>query len=221
MRRARDAQVEVAARSRGAGAFAGDAHALVALHACRNLHVDLAATRPPASPAARWTRLALDVSGAMAGRARLLDVHRERFPGSVKCFVERDLDSRLHVAAAGALSALEEVLDSDTSASGPASPAHVAEDRAEEVGEVSGVPDVIPVPHSESAAGPAGGSLRIALPVGSERVVATTLLGIGQDFVGFVDLLEAVAGVLALRDVGVVLPGKPSVGGHHRPCVRP
>ena len=55
-------------------------------------------------------------------------------------------------------------------------------------------------------------SLCVTLPVRSERVVTAPLLGIGQDLVGLVDLLEAVGGVFALRDVGVVLPREPSIG---------
>src|SRR5262245_63983357 len=131
MRRHGDAQVEVTARSGGAGAFTGDAHALVALHTRRNLHVDLTAHRLRTAAPARRARLALDVSGAVAGRARLLDVHGERLARSVKRFIERDLDSGLHVVTARAPSALEEILDPDAFSSWSSAPAHVAEDRAE------------------------------------------------------------------------------------------
>src|SRR5262249_30642972 len=47
------------------------------------------------------------------------------------------------------------------------------------------------------------------LPVGTERVVPTAFLGIGEDFVRLVDLLEA--SVLALVDVRMVLAGELAV----------
>src|SRR5256885_1855083 len=53
--------------------------------------------------------------------------------------------------------------------------------------------------------------LGVPLPVGTERVVAPALLGIGEDLVGFVDLLET--GVLPLVDVGVVLARELPVRG--------
>ena len=55
-----------------------------------------------------------------------------------------------------------------------------------------------------------GAGVRVALPVRPERVVALALLGVGQDGVGLVDLLEALRG--ALVDVRVVLAGELPVG---------
>src|SRR5436309_2297235 len=218
MRRDRDAQIEVTARPRTAGALAGDAHALAALHARRDLHVDLTANLLPAPSAASRARLPLDVAGAMAGRARFLDVHRKGLAGSVKRLVERDLDAGLDIAAARALAALEEVLEPDAFTSRPsAATAHVAEDRAKEVGEVAGAANVAAVLDPEPSTGTAAGrSLGVTLPIRAERVVTAPLLGIRQHLVGFVDLLEAVGGVLALRDVRVVLPREPPIGGLDR-----
>ena len=54
----------------------------------------------------------------MACRARLLDVHGERLAGALEGLVERDLDARLHVAAASALPALE-IFEADAFAPGP------------------------------------------------------------------------------------------------------
>ena len=155
----------------------------------------------------------------MAGRARFLDVHRERLARAVKGLVERDLDARLDVPAAGAAAPapLEEVFESHALASGPAAPAcRVAEDGAEELREIPGVAEVAPVLDSEPSAGGPGRSLGVALPVRSKRVVAVALLGIGEDLVGFADLLEAFGRVLALGDVGMVFPREPSIGGLDR-----
>src|SRR5207253_6287756 len=218
MRRDRDAQIEVTARPRTAGALAGDAYALAALHARWDLHVDLTANLLPAPSAAGRAWLPLDVAGAMAGRARFLDVHRKGLAGSVKRLVERDLDAGLDIAAARALAALEEVLEPDAFTSRPsAATAHVAEDRAKEVGEVAGAANVAAVLDPEPSTGTAAGrSLGVTLPIRAERVVTAPLLGVRQHLVGFVDLLEAVGGVLALRDVRVVLPREPSIGGLDR-----
>src|SRR5262249_22504640 len=72
VRRHRDAQVEITARSRGAGAFAGDAHALIALHARGNFHAHMPPHRLRTAAPALWTRLALDLPGSLTGLARLL-----------------------------------------------------------------------------------------------------------------------------------------------------
>src|SRR2546428_13575778 len=82
--RDRDAQVEVASRSRGAGALAGDAHALATLHARRYLHIDLTARPLPASAAARGARLSLDVAGALTGSARFLEAQVKCLPRAVE-----------------------------------------------------------------------------------------------------------------------------------------
>src|SRR5437016_5700151 len=172
----------------------------------------------PAPSAAGRARLPLDVAGAMAGRARFLDVHRKGLAGSVKRLVERDLDAGLDIAAARALAALEEVLEPDAFTSRPsAATAHVAEDRAKEVGEVAGAANVADVLDPEPSTGTAAGrSLGVTLPIRAERVVTAPLHGIRQHLVGFVDLLEPVGGVLAPRDVRVVLPREPPIGGLDR-----
>ena len=58
------------------------------------------------------------------------------------------------------------------------------------------------------------------MPVRSERVVAAALFWVGEHFVRFVDFLEAVGGVLALGDVGMVFPREAPVGGLDRLVVR-
>src|SRR5205085_11586696 len=54
--------------------------------------------------------------------------------------------------------------------------------------------------------------LLAGLPVAAHLVVRGALLRVLQDLVRLVDLLEALLGVLLLRDVGVVLAGKLAVG---------
>src|SRR3972149_724781 len=58
-----------------------------------------------------------------------------------------------------------------------------------------------------------------ALPVGAETVVALSLVGVGEDLVGLVDLLEAVGRPLGLGNVWVMLPGQPPIGLLDRPGV--
>src|SRR5262249_16356177 len=95
-------------------------------------------------------------------------------------------------------------------------PAHVAEDRAEEIGEVAGASEVTVLDPEPGAAGSTGRGLRVALPVRTERVVAAALLGIRNNLVGLVDLLEGIGGGPDLCGVGVGVPGQPSVGGLDR-----
>ena len=64
-------------------------------------------------------------------------------------------------------------------------------------------------------ASPSGrrGELSAILPVGTKLIVAFALLGIGEDVVGFVNLLELVFGYLVAGvHVGVVLAGKLTIG---------
>src|SRR4030095_12954453 len=96
-----------------------------------------------------------------------------------------------------------------------------SEDRAEELGEVAEVARVSAVLHSEAASGRAcRWGLGVSLPVRSERIVAAALLGVGKNLVGLADLLEAVGRVLGLRDVRVILPREPAIGGLDRLVVR-
>src|SRR3989449_320716 len=53
---------------------------------------------------------------------------------------------------------------------------------------------------------------RKLLPFGTDRVVALALLGIGEDLVRLVDLLEALLGARVLVDVRVVLARELPVG---------
>ena len=57
-----------------------------------------------------------------------------------------------------------------------------------------------------------GAGRRVPLPVGTERVVAPALLGIREDLVRLVDLLEAVRRSRALVQVRMVFSRKPAVG---------
>jgi hypothetical protein len=50
------------------------------------------------------------------------------------------------------------------------------------------------------------------LPVGTEGVVPTPLIGIRENFVRFRDLPELLGVFLALGDVGVMLAREPSIG---------
>src|SRR5205823_3886361 len=91
-------------------------------------------------------------------------------------------------------------------------PAEIAEDRPEEIREVAGLAEMCRV-RGAAARARARRTARVALPVASQRVVPLSLLGIGKDLVGLVDLLEAVARVLALGNVGVVLPRELAIRG--------
>src|SRR5438552_8969697 len=210
MRGDRDREIEITAGSRSAGAFARHPHPLAALHAGRNPHLDLSSRSLPAAAAARRARLTLDVTGALTARARLVEVQRERLPRPVKRFLEGDLRVGLDVRAAAALAPPEEVFEADAAASRPVR-AHVTEDGPEEVREVGATGLTAIVDSKATARAP--GRRGVALPVWSERVVTLSLLRVRENLVRLADFLEALARVLALRDVRVVLPRQPSVGG--------
>src|SRR5262249_18199550 len=56
-------------------------------------------------------------------------------------------------------------------------------------------------------------ALGVAAPIGAERVVPAALLGVAQDLVRLVDLLEPLGGGLVPRvHVRMVLAGQPPVG---------
>src|SRR5581483_11979027 len=127
---------------------------------------------------------------------------------------QRDLELGLEVdarrdARASSGTSAEEILRGESAAA--------AEERLEEIGEVpetfsveraagTGLAPVDPV---ESTAVPgAARSVLIAGPVRADLVVPAALLGIGEDLVGLVDLLEAPLGLRSSVDVRVVLPGQ-------------
>src|SRR4029453_12610546 len=58
--------------------------------------------------------------------------------------------------------------------------------------------------------------LRVAMPVGTQRVVALALFRVAENLVGFRDLLEARGGFLALGYVGMVLARQPPISGLDR-----
>src|SRR5205085_1313040 len=81
-----------------------------------------------------------------------------------------------------------------------------SEQRPEEIGEVAGgIPEGIAAGAGRSVIGPAEvptrlaslstHALRVSLPVRADRVVALALLGIAEDLVGLVDLLELLLGL--------------------------
>src|SRR2546430_993881 len=72
----------------------------------------------------------------------------------------------------------------------------------------------LPRVHILEAAGPGGTSApsRELLPIGSDRVVPLALLGIAEDLVGLIDLLELLFRVRFLVHVRVVLARELSVG---------
>src|SRR4029078_9758334 len=79
--------------------------------------------------------------------------------------------------------------------------AGVTEDGAEELGEIPEVTVLdVAAARTRTGARPRG-----ALPVRSEGVVPPALFGVGEHLVGLGDLAEALAFVLALRDIRVVL----------------
>src|SRR5262245_23529900 len=221
-------EIEVTPAAGRARALAGHAHALPRLHAGRNFHVELPPPSLPAGAATGRARLAADVAGAVAGRAGLIHLERERLARARVGFFQRDLDASLNViaasarlAAAEAATNAEQVLELHAAsiATSPARPGtEIAEDRAEEVGEVAAVAALILNAEASARLTGAlpGGLLGVALPVGAERVVATALLRIGEHLVRLVDLLEAVGRVLRLGDVGMVLSGQPAEGGLDR-----
>src|SRR5882762_2488769 len=205
-----DDQVEVAAASRAAAALTGHAHFLPRAHAGGNPHVDLAARALPARAVAGRARLAADVATALARGARLVELERERLARSAERLLQRELDARLHVLAASSArttadAAAEQVLEAAPAPG--AAPAQIAEDRPEELREVA----ALAVFDLKSTGARGRALLSVALPVGTERVVASAFLGIGQDFVRLGDLLEA--SVLAFVDVGMVLAGELAVRG--------
>src|SRR6185295_7743390 len=209
VRRDRHAQVEVAA-GRAVARAAPDAlrrhaHARPGVHARRDLHLQVARALGPAAASAPRAGAPVDVARAAALRARLVELERDRLLGALERLLERELDGRLHVAAAAhrAEAAAAQVAQIRELVLGRAGPglaateaAQVREDRAEEIREASRVaflaePDAARPAFERRAPGARPG-LGVSLPVGPERIVALALVGVSEDRVGLVDLLEAV-----------------------------
>src|SRR3990170_9167222 len=145
-------------------------------------------------------------------------VHGEGPPASAERVFEAHLDGSLGVSAAGAPESRPPPLLAGLGERVSFSDAEVTEDRAEEVGESPEVGAAASEVDPEPLEGPRPG-LGVALPVGAETVVALALLGVGEDLVGLVDLLEAVGRPLGPGNVGVMLPGQPPIGLLDRPVV--
>ncbi len=144
VRRHGDRQVEIAATPAGAAsALARHPNPGAPLHAGGDLHVEVTAGPLPAAAVARRAGAAVDVAGAAAGGARLVELEREGLPGAVKGLLERDLDRGLHVLAAPSrrapIPAAAELLE-DVGAASRATGPEVAEDRPEEVREPPEIP---------------------------------------------------------------------------------
>src|SRR2546422_3173427 len=218
-------QVEVTTPARRPAALAGYAHALARADAGGDLDVELAARALPAAALAGRAGLAADVARALTGGAGLVHLERQRLACPLERLVEGDLHGGLDVlarsaGAAGAESA-EEILGVAAAACPVAHPdTEIPENRPEEVGEVAEGAPVTAVLHTEAAGAGTGRALGVAVPVGSQAVVPPALLGVGENLVRLVDLLEALAAVLALGHVGVVFPGESPVGGLDRLVVR-
>src|SRR5581483_10421243 len=72
--------------------------------------------------------------------------------------------------------------------------------------------EVSPIERRPSPSSPGALPLFVAAPVGAELVVLLSLLGVGEDVVRLVDLLEALLGRLVVRvEVGVELTGELAV----------
>src|SRR2546426_547636 len=204
-------QVEVTTPARRPAALAGYAHALARADAGGGLDVELAARALPAAALAGRAGLAADVARALTGGAGLVHLERQRLACPLERLVEGDLHGGLDVlarsaGAAGAESA-EEILGVAAAACPVAHPdTEIPENRPEEVGEVAEVARVTAVLHTEAAGAGTGRALGVAVPVGSQAVVPPALLVVGENLVRLVDLLEALAAVLALGHVGVVFP---------------
>ncbi len=135
------------------------------------------------------------MAGAATGRARLVELERQVPADPGEGFLESELDGRLHVAAPVGADASAEVAEvhelcfAKTTTGAPAPPTpNVSEDRAEKVGEALPTAFEADFAASEGRAvgRPAapGARLGVAMPVGSECVVALALLRVAEDFVG-------------------------------------
>src|SRR6266446_1149759 len=185
-------------------------HPRAGVHAGRDLHVQVPGGLGPAAALAARAGAALHVAGPATLGARLVELERDGLARAVEGLLERQLDGRLHVAAAP--HAATQVAPRVTKAREPARVALLGE------ADVS-TPEGAALERGSPPCRGAGASLSIALPVGAEGVVALALLRIGKDRVSLADLLEALR--VPLVDIRVVLAGELAVGGLDRLVVGP
>src|SRR5947209_4517944 len=202
-------QVQIAARSAAgpARALPGEADALAVAHPARDRHVELLRL----AHASRAVALRADAVAVRprpaAARARVLDLERHRLAPALERVVQRELDRRFQVLAALVLRGepgtgrplaadpgeehVEEVRE----------PARAAAGRGAEAAEVAEV-----------------GALRLAvravlvgfarglLPVRAQDVVLLALLGIAENLVRLLDVLELLFGLARVVGVRVRMP---------------
>src|SRR5438105_4952585 len=163
----------------------------------------------------RW-----DLHGESPGWPAVLSRDLDHLLGALVGLREGDLDLALDVLTlSGARSRPRTGATEHVVRVGEPAVRGLSKEGAEEVGEptrivaervFAGLPRV----HVLETAGPRGTSapLRELLPLGADRVISLSLVGIAEDFVSLVDLLEAPLGVRLLVDVWVVLARELSVG---------
>src|SRR5579863_5086986 len=159
--------------------------------------------RAHALPVADGTWLLILHSCPLALGTRLINLQRQSATGTAMCFLKRDRQFSLDVPAAHPKIAAR-------AKSPPPSP----EERLEEVAESRGTgsEDVASIDRSFL---PLGWSTELGagLPIRPQLVVTLPLLGIGQDFIGLLDLFEFGLRVLVSRiQIRMVLPGQASMG---------
>src|SRR5256885_1872570 len=163
----------------------------------------------------RW-----DLHGEPPGRPAIVSRNLDHLLGAFVGLREGDLDLALDILAlSSARSRPRTCATEHIVAVGEPAVRGWSKEGAEEVGEptrivaervFAGLSRV----HVLEAAGPRGTSapLRELLPLGADRVISLSLVGIAEDFVSLVDLLEALLGVRLFVDVWVVLARGLSVG---------
>src|SRR5919107_396547 len=186
-------------------------------------------------------RGAAGAPAALAGQADPLAVHHPGWDGHLVAALAVRA-GQVDPAAAAAVRLLDRELELGLLVGAGDRPAAAAEQAAEQVIKVDpaqalvaeaafvDVDPLAPFVHVHPAAPPAGlgpataetaepgpgglplGPLGDPPEVGTEAVVAGPGVGVGEDLVGLVHLLEAVLGARVLVDVGVVTAGQPPVG---------
>src|SRR5438876_2914177 len=161
-----------------------------------------------------------DLDGESPGRPAVLSRNLDHLLGALVGLRESDLDLALDILAlSSARSRPRTCATEHVVRVGEPAVRGLSKEGAEEVGEPTRIVAErvlarLSRVHVLEAAGPRGTSapLRELLPLGSDSVISLSLVGIAQDFVSLVDLLEAPLGVRLLVDVRVVLTRELPVG---------